>query len=102
MTFEHWWSNRFEWKFGIRWLEPIAKQFAAAGWNAALGEYGNLRRRTTTHKTILVFWKDSQGEHVFQLRNVTEAVARERAEFFGYVKPKWWQFWKDELHLIFD
>jgi hypothetical protein len=55
-----------------------------------------------THKTILVFWKDNQGEHVFQLRNVTEAVARERAEFFGYVKPKWWEFWKDELHLIFD
>jgi len=55
-----------------------------------------------THKTILVFWKDRQGEHVFQLKNVTEAVARERAEFFGYVKPKWWEFWKDELHLIFD
>ena len=38
MTFEHWWKNSFEWKFGTRWLEPIAKQFAAAGWNAALKE----------------------------------------------------------------
>ena len=49
MTFEHWWSNRFEWKFGfgMRWIEPIAKQFAAAGWNAALGEYGNIKEKNT-------------------------------------------------------
>jgi len=45
MTFEHWWNNRFEWKFGTRWLKPIAKQFAAAGWNAALGSYGNIQEK---------------------------------------------------------
>jgi hypothetical protein len=39
MTFEHWWSKRFEFKFGTRWLEPIAKHFAAVGWNAAIAAY---------------------------------------------------------------
>jgi len=39
MTFEHWWSRRIKWGFGTRWLEPIAKQFAAAGWNAAIEAY---------------------------------------------------------------
>jgi len=45
MTFEHRWNNSFEWKFGTRWLKPIAKQFAAAGWNAALGSYGNIQEK---------------------------------------------------------
>jgi hypothetical protein len=34
MTFDEWWKSAYEWGFGVRWLEPLAKRFAQKAWEA--------------------------------------------------------------------
>ena len=34
--FEDWFDAKYKWNFGTRWLKPIAKKFAAAGWDAGI------------------------------------------------------------------
>ena len=46
---------------------------------------------------IQISWKDRTGEHLIVLKNATPEIALERAKFFGYVEPRWWEFWKKKL-----
>lgn len=43
---------------------------------------------------IIAEWYDDRGYSRLKMHNCTKQDALERAAFFGYVKPKWFQFWK--------
>jgi len=51
--FDDWFESRYEWGFGMKWLKPIAKRFAAAGWDAAKKE--DLGQLLNTSTKIYLF-----------------------------------------------
>lgn len=51
------------------------------------------------YDTIILEWKDSNCYNRVTLHNIGIKKAIEQAEFFGYIKPKWYQFWKPKLRV---
>lgn len=51
--------------------------------------------------TIIVTWKQGNTITRITIYNATKQEAFDNAAFFGYIEPRWWQFWKynEELEM---
>lgn len=54
----------------------------------------------TKHLTVYVEWAEIDSCTELTLHNKSIAEALEEAEFFGFKKPSWWQFWKPKQPYI--
>lgn len=51
--------------------------------------------------TVIAEWYDDSKYTRLKMHNCTKQEALDRAVLFGYVKPKWFQFWKQStLNII--
>ena len=46
---------------------------------------------------IQLTWGEGRTESKLTMHNVSEEDALRRAAYFGYKKPKWYQFWRKEI-----
>lgn len=46
---------------------------------------------------IHLTWRTGRTESKLTMHNVSEEDALRRAAYFGYEKPKWYQFWLKEI-----
>ena len=61
--------------------------------------YTNLPEALQKQTCILCRWAGKEPHNTLILHDKTIEEAVATAKEFGYVSPKWWEFWKGKLHV---